>query len=156
MGRFFRRGGWLLKKGERFLRTLCQCGDFKEFAPPPPPTLSVSPDFWGILRERNISPQFFCPKVFCTPLGHGRPRVRDMDVHTHMLVFPRFRGPALSFWQTSAPMTPDVRGISGSKTFCLNCFFFVPALSGVPEKKSGKISKKLLEGSSRVTKCCSF
>ena len=46
-------------------------------------------------RERKVSPKFFCPKFFGG--GHGRPRVRVMDVCAQMLVFPRCRGPARSF-----------------------------------------------------------
>ena len=47
-------------------------------------------------RERKISPKVFCPKFFLHQGGHGRPRVRVMDVRTQMLVFPRFKGPARS------------------------------------------------------------
>ena len=65
-------------------------------------------------RKQKISQEFFCTKFFCTPSGHGRPRVRVMDVRPQIFVFPRFRGPARGFWPgTSARMTPgrprDVR-----------------------------------------------
>ena len=38
-------------------------------------------------RERKFSPKFFWPKFFWTPWGHGRPRLRVMDVRAEMLVF---------------------------------------------------------------------
>ena len=41
-------------------------------------------------RERKSAPSFSARSFFG---GHGRLRVRVMDVHTQMLVFPRFRGP---------------------------------------------------------------
>ena len=50
-------------------------------------------DMWIVLvflrknRERKFSPKFFWPKFFWTPWGHGRPRLRVMDVRTEMLVF---------------------------------------------------------------------
>ena len=76
------------------------------------------------LRERKFSPKFFWPKFLKPPGGHGRPRLRVMDVRTEMLVFPGFRGPDRSFCpQTSAGISRvDVRGISGPKTYSLGCF----------------------------------
>ena len=41
--------------------------------------------------ERKISPKFFC-QVFCPPWGHGRPRVRVMEVRAQMIVLQSFEG----------------------------------------------------------------
>ena len=46
-------------------------------------------------------------------------RVLVMDVRTKMLVYPRFRGSARSFWTGGRPHC----GISGPKSFSLGCFF---------------------------------
>ena len=35
-------------------------------------------------KDRKISPKVFCAKFFCTPWGHGHPRVRVMDVRTQV------------------------------------------------------------------------
>ena len=59
---------------------------------------------WGT----KIQPEVFLTKVFLTPppRGHGRPRLRVMDVRAEMLVFPGFRGPDRSFCpRTSAGMS---------------------------------------------------
>ena len=82
---------------------------------------------WSIqfihFKKRKISPKFFCTHFFASPWGYGRPRVRVMDIRTQMLDFPRFWGPARSFWPgTSAWMTQDIRRISSLKTFSLGCF----------------------------------
>ena len=70
--------------------------------PPPPKTRNFMD--MGFPAERtqffHVSiklAKLFCTMFFCAPRGHGRPRVRVVDVHTQMLVFPRFQGPALSF-----------------------------------------------------------
>ena len=46
-----------------------------------------------VFRERKLSPKIFVKP----PWGHGRPRLRVMDVRTEMLFFPGFRGPDRSF-----------------------------------------------------------
>ena len=40
------------------------------------------------ISEQKIILKFFLRKVFCTPSGHGHPRIRGMDVRTPMLAFP--------------------------------------------------------------------
>ena len=48
-------------------------------------------------RERKFSQKFSDRSFFKAPWGHGRPRLRVMDVRTEMLIFPGFRGPDRSF-----------------------------------------------------------
>ena len=50
----------------------------------------------NLCRERKFSPKFLT-EFFKSPWGHGRPRLRVMDVRTKMLVFPGIRGPDSSF-----------------------------------------------------------
>ena len=52
MGRFFRRGGWLLKKGGGVLKKPVEV--LKEFDPLPS-TLSVSPYNWGTEKTQYVS-----------------------------------------------------------------------------------------------------
>ena len=46
--------------------------------------------------EQKISPKFICPKFFCTPWAHGRPRVRVMDA-APKCPFSKVLGPARGF-----------------------------------------------------------
>ena len=49
------------------------------------------------IGNENSARSFSDRSFFEPPQGHGRPRLRVMDVHTEMLVFPRFRGLDRSF-----------------------------------------------------------
>ena len=64
-------------------------------------------------RERKIQPELFLTEVFKIPWSHGRPRLRVMDVHTEMLIFPGFRGLDRSScpWTSAgiSAWTPDIR-----------------------------------------------
>ena len=61
--------------------------------------------FWGggevpilfFIGNENSARSFSDRSSFEPPWGHGRPRLRVMDVRTEMLVFPGFRGPDRSF-----------------------------------------------------------
>ena len=50
-----------------------------------------------LLRNENSARSFSDRSFFEPPRGHGRPRLRVMDVRTEMLVFPGFRGFDRSF-----------------------------------------------------------
>ena len=50
-----------------------------------------------LLGNENSARSFSDRSFFQPPWGHGRPRLRVMDVRTEMLVFPGFRGPDRSF-----------------------------------------------------------
>ena len=49
------------------------------------------------IGNENSARSFSDRSFFETPSGHGRPRLRVMDVRTKMLVFPGFRGLDRSF-----------------------------------------------------------
>ena len=49
------------------------------------------------LGNENSAQSFSDRSFFEPPWGHGRPRLRVMDVRTEMLAFPGFRGPDRSF-----------------------------------------------------------
>ena len=51
----------------------------------------------AFLGNENSARSFSDRSFFSPPSGHGRPRLRVMDVRTEMLVFPGFRGPDRSF-----------------------------------------------------------
>ena len=49
-------------------------------------------------KKTKKQPEVLPPNAFLPPpLGRGRPPVRVTGVRTHVLGFPRFRGPARSF-----------------------------------------------------------
>ena len=77
---------------------------------------------WNFIAHGFLDPSAFPDEP---PWGHGRPRLRVMDVRTKMLVFPGFRGPDRSFCPPDArrDIRVDVRRISGPKTYSLGCFF---------------------------------
>ena len=54
---------------------------------------------WGevLIGNENSARSFSDRSFLSPPSGHGRPRLRVMDVRTDMLVFPGFRGPDRSF-----------------------------------------------------------
>ena len=77
------------------------------------------------LGNENSARSFSDRSFFEPPWGHGRPRLRVMDVRTEILVFPGFRGLDRSFCPRTSGgiIRVDVRRMSGPKTYSLGCFF---------------------------------
>ena len=87
-----------------------------------------SGEIWLSEQETKMSPKFFCPNFFPPPLGHGRPRIRVIDVRAQMLVFPWFPRPARSL---TRPKDPRMSAGHASRKLSLWAVF-------VPDRKEDK------------------
>ena len=91
------------------------CGGFERFG--------SQEAFAQVVGNENSARSFSDRSSFQPPWGHGRPRLRVVDVRTEMLVFfPGFQGHDRS---VRRDIRVDVRGISGPKTYSLGCFLFL-------------------------------
>ena len=94
--------------------------------------------------NENSARSFSDRSFFEPPWGHGRPRLRVMDVRTEMLVFPGFRGLDRSFCpRTSAGISAKIGAKKSTQTFFVQSFSTTLRVIDVRAENRGRPHQKV-------------